>query len=33
MVPVGMTVGFLVASWPGGLFGGVLGAFLWWSRR
>ena len=32
MVPVGLGVGWLVASWPGAVFGGVIGVFLWRSR-
>ena len=29
MVPVGLSVGWLVANWPGAIFGGVIGIFLW----
>jgi len=32
MVPVGGAVGYLVAAWPGALFGGLIGVFLWRSR-
>lgn len=32
MVPVGLAVGWFVASWPGALFGGLIGVFLWRSR-
>ena len=32
MLPVGATVGYLVADWPGAIFGGVIGFFLWRSR-
>jgi hypothetical protein len=32
MFPVGATVGYLVAGWPGAIFGGVIGFFLWRSR-
>ena len=32
MVPVGLVVGWFVASWPGAIFGGIIGVFLWRSR-
>jgi hypothetical protein len=32
MLPVGAGVGFLVGNWPGAIFGGVIGFFLWRSR-
>ena len=32
MLPVGLAVGWFVASWPGAVFGGVIGFFLWRSR-
>lgn len=32
MVPVGMAVGWMVATWSGALFGGIIGVFLWRSR-
>ncbi len=32
MIPVGLGVGWLVASWAGALFGGAIGVFLWRSR-
>ena len=32
MFPVGLLVGWFVADWPGAVFGGVIGAFLWRSR-
>lgn len=32
MVPVGVAVGWFVANWPGAIFGGVIGIFLWRSR-
>ena len=32
MVPVGASVGWLVANWPGAIFGVVIGIFLWRSR-
>jgi hypothetical protein len=32
MVPVGLAVGWFVASWPGAIFGGIIGVFLWRSR-
>jgi hypothetical protein len=32
MVPVGLAVGWMVADWPGAIFGGVIGIFLWRSR-
>ena len=32
MVPVGVAVGWFVASWAGAIFGGILGFFLWRSR-
>ena len=32
MVPVGLAVGWMVADWPGAVFGGVIGIFLWRSR-
>ena len=32
MVPVGLAVGWFVADWPGAVFGGVIGFFLWRSR-
>ncbi len=32
MVPVGLVVGWFVADWPGAIFGGVIGIFLWRSR-
>ena len=32
MVPVGLTVGWMVAGWPGAVFGGAIGIFLWRSR-
>jgi len=32
MVPVGASVGWLVAGWLGAIFGGVIGIFLWRSR-
>ena len=32
MVPVGIAVGWFVASWAGAIFGGVVGVFLWRSR-
>ena len=32
MVPVGLSVGWLVAGWLGAIFGGVIGIFLWRSR-
>jgi hypothetical protein len=32
MVPVGLAVGWFVASWPGAIFGGIVGVFLWRSR-
>jgi hypothetical protein len=32
MVPVGLAVGWFVASWAGAIFGGIIGVFLWRSR-
>jgi hypothetical protein len=32
MLPVGAAVGYFVADWPGAIFGGVIGFFLWRSR-
>ena len=32
MFPVGLGVGWVVAGWPGAIFGGVIGFFLWRSR-
>ena len=32
MVPVGLVVGWVVANWPGAIFGGLIGVFLWRSR-
>lgn len=32
MVPVGLAVGWMVADWPGAIFGGLIGVFLWRSR-
>ncbi len=32
MLPVGVGVGWFVASWLGAIFGGVIGFFLWRSR-
>ena len=32
MFPVGLAVGWFVADWPGAIFGGVIGFFLWRSR-
>jgi hypothetical protein len=32
MIPVGLAVGYFVAFWPGAIFGGVIGIFLWRSR-
>lgn len=32
MLPVGAGVGYLVGNWPGAIFGGVIGFFLWRSR-
>ena len=32
MVPVGLVVGLVVANWPGAIFGGLIGVFLWRSR-
>ncbi len=32
MVPVGVSVGWLVGNWPGAILGGVIGIFLWRSR-
>jgi hypothetical protein len=32
MIPVGSAVGWFVASWPGAIFGGIIGVFLWKSR-
>ncbi len=32
MVPVGLAVGWFVANWPGAIFGGLIGVFLWRSR-
>jgi len=32
MLPVGLAVGWFVAGWPGAIFGGIVGGFLWRSR-
>ena len=32
MVPAGLSVGWVVANWPGAIFGCVIGIFLWRSR-
>jgi hypothetical protein len=32
MIPVGLAVGWFVANWPGAIFGGIVGIFLWRSR-
>jgi len=32
MIPVGLSVGWLVADWAGAVLGGVIGVFLWRSR-
>ena len=32
MIPIGLAVGYFVAYWPGAIFGGVIGIFLWRSR-
>jgi hypothetical protein len=32
MIPVGLAVGYFVAHWPGAIFGGIIGVFLWRSR-
>lgn len=32
MIPVGLGVGYFVASWAGAVLGGVIGIFLWRSR-
>lgn len=32
MIPVGLSVGWLVAGWAGAVLGGIIGVFLWRSR-
>lgn len=32
MIPVGLAVGYFVASWAGAVLGGIIGIFLWRSR-